>query len=235
MTSSISSSSSSWLYDLLKSSTSTSNSSTTSTSSTSSSSGIMSAEDMFAKLTKELGGDGKTITKSQLESYIKTVQSDTTGKYDKGALGFLTQLDNNWNKISGGSDSITSSDLKSGMSYLAPPTSSSTDISKSYSSLSDLYAAIADEVGADDSGISKKDLLDYLDSSSSSSSGNIFSTNQQSETNLLQNLLKNYSSYSDNNTGTITESSLFKALSGSADTISSLTSGNLTSLIDVSV
>jgi len=80
-----------------------------------------SADDMFKKLTQDVGGDGKTVTKDQLESYIKNLESDSSSDTDKGKLGFLKQLDANFDKISSGSDSITATDLKKGMSSLKPP------------------------------------------------------------------------------------------------------------------
>lgn len=79
-----------------------------------------SAEDMFAKLSEELGGDGKTITKDQLTDYINKLESDDSSK-DKGKLGFLKQLEQNFDKISNGNDSITATDLKNGMDLLKPP------------------------------------------------------------------------------------------------------------------
>ena len=164
MVSSISSGSSDYLAYLLQqleakstSSTTSALTSSTTSSSKSTSSNPLSASDMFSKLTSDLGGDGKTITKSELESYIKTVESDTTGTYDKGSLGFLNQLDSNWDSISGGSDSITESQLESGMSYLQPPSQSSNSLS------SDLYSALTDVADSNGDGtISLDELTAYL-------------------------------------------------------------------------
>lgn len=72
------------------------------------------SEDMFAKLSKELGSDGTTITKDQLESAIES-------KKEAGEpTGFLEDMLANFDKISTGSDSegnavITSSDLDTAM------------------------------------------------------------------------------------------------------------------------
>lgn len=80
-----------------------------------------SSEDMFKKLSQDVGGDGKNITKDQLESYIKELESSYNSSKDKGEWGFLKQLDSNWDKISGGNDSITADNLKSNMDLLRPP------------------------------------------------------------------------------------------------------------------
>lgn len=114
-------------------------------------------DDLFKKLSEDVGGDGKTITKKQLEDYIAKVESDTTGTEDKGKLGFLKQLDKNWDKISNGSDSITSADLKAGKSYLEPP-------KKASGVATDLFTSLSDTVGAGSDGITKPDLANYLSS-----------------------------------------------------------------------
>lgn len=78
-----------------------------------------SAEDMFSRLTEDVGGDGSTITKDQLDSYIESLGSSDSE--DKGKLGFLKQLQSNWDEISGGEDSISVDDLENGMDLLKPP------------------------------------------------------------------------------------------------------------------
>ena len=226
-----------------------------STSTTSDSSNALSAKDMFAKLSKELGGDGKTITKDQLESYIKTVESDTTGTYDKGSLGFLKQLDTNWNSISGGSDSITESDMAAGMSYLAPP-APPTESSSSSSAISDLFTSLSDATDSDSSGISKDDLVSYLKSlvssltsaesasdtstststtasSTDSTSSTTSTTDLANEIKFITNLLVNFDTFSGGS-DKITSSSFYSALKEPQD-VSTITSDQLTSPIDIRV
>jgi len=222
-------------------------------------SGKTATDDMFAKLTKDLSGDGKTITKSQLESYIAKVEADTSGTEEKGKLGFLKQLDKNWDKISGGSDSITSAQLTAGASYLQPPT-------QGEGNSQSLFSALSDAVGASSSGITKDNLTSYLkslinslssDSDSDSDSDSTTSTSATSSTSsknsdsststtsttdteevakeikLLTNLLANFDNLS-NSDGYITASSLKSGLKEPQDP-STVTSSQLTSPVDLRV
>ena len=228
------------------------------------SSSQLTSSEMFKKLTEEVGGDGKTITKDQLETYISKVESDTSGTEDKGKLGFLKQLDKNWDKISNGSDSITSADLKAGASYLAPPSQSQSSSSSSSSSyLSDsttsLFTSLSDAVGADSKGVTKSDLATYLKSlveslSSNSDSdkdstdstkpttttGSTASTSSTSDTKELGteiSLLTNLLANFDslsNDSGYITQDTLASGLKEPQDP-STITSGQLQSPIDIRV
>lgn len=252
MVSSISSGSSDYLAYLLEkyaSSSSTSTTSETTTNSSSSTSGSTSTNDMFSKLTTELGGDGKTITKDELSNYIKKVESDTTGTYDKGSLGFLNQLSDNWDSISGGSDSITESQLKAGSSYLKPPTSGS------YSGATDLFSALSDAMDTDGDGISLNDLTSYLtkltssdsdedssttsDSTSSSSNSTASTTSsssssgKKSEIELLTEMIDDFNTFSGGS-DTITSSSFYSALKQPQDT-STISAEQLVSPISLQV
>ena len=203
-------------------------------------------DDMFQKLSKDVGGDGKTITKTQLEDYIASLKSDTSGTADKGKLGFLEQLDKNWDKVSNGKDSITSADLKAGKSYLKPP--SKTD------STSSLFSSLSDSVNAGSDGITKDDLVSYLKSlfesttskDNSSTTDSTDSTNTTSSTDstsssdelkaemkLLTNLIVNFDSFASDN-GKITSSSLLSALKEPQDP-TTVTSSQLQSPIDLRV
>jgi Ca2+-binding EF-hand superfamily protein len=255
----ISSSSSNYLAYLLQNANSTnatnSYATTTSSSTTNKS---KSASEIFNQLSEEVGGDGKTVTKSQLESYISNLESDTSNSSNKRKLGFLKQLDKNWDKISNGSDSITADDIKAGMSYLAPP---SVSTSNGSNSSDDFFESLLNAVGADSSsGITEDDLLNYLekltedtgtsDSSSSSKSSsdsdnssstdaasntsNANGTNNAKEIKLVLSLLNNFNSFTDENTGTITASSFYSTIFEPQDT-STVTSSQLTSPIDLRV
>lgn len=77
---------------------------------------------VFQELSIDMGGDGKAITKKQLDSYIakaKTAKAgtnsttgDTSGISDNELKGLET-MQKNWDKISKGSDSITYSNMSS--------------------------------------------------------------------------------------------------------------------------
>lgn len=67
-------------------------------------------QNMFQMLSIELGGDGETITKTQLDTYIKSAK-DGTIKVSNAELGALKTLQDKWDTISGGKDSITFGDM----------------------------------------------------------------------------------------------------------------------------
>lgn len=73
---------------------------------------------VFQELSIDMGGDGKAITKKQLDSYIakakaaKSGKEDTSGISDNELKGLET-MQKNWDKISRGSNSITYSNMSS--------------------------------------------------------------------------------------------------------------------------
>lgn len=68
-------------------------------------------EEMFKRLSLEMGGDGKTITKKQLDDYINSAASGKI-KVGEPKLTALKMMQKNWDTISNGKDSITVDDLK---------------------------------------------------------------------------------------------------------------------------
>jgi len=80
-----------------------------------------SAEDMFSKLSADVGGDGTTVSKDQLDELISKLESSDSSSEDQKKLGFLKQLQSSWDTISGGEDSITVDDISSNMEALKPP------------------------------------------------------------------------------------------------------------------
>lgn len=68
-------------------------------------------EDIFKRLSLEMGGDGKTITKSQLDNYISKAKSGDIS-ITKEKLHALMQIQRNWDTISNGEDSIDYSDME---------------------------------------------------------------------------------------------------------------------------
>jgi hypothetical protein len=151
-----------------------------------------SAEDMFQRLTNDIGGDGKTISKEALDSYISDLESGTDG--NKGKLGFLKQLSSKFDQISGGKDNITVDDLKNGRDILkpqggpqgAPPPP---DFSKMFDELSS-------KIGSDDDSISIDELEEYLEKIKNNGS-------ETNETKLVSKLIEDFDSISEG-TGAIT-------------------------------
>lgn len=68
-------------------------------------------EEMFKHLSVEMGGDGKTISKKQLDDYIKKAQSGEI-KISNAHLSALKQLQAKWNDIAKGKDSISFANMK---------------------------------------------------------------------------------------------------------------------------
>lgn len=71
----------------------------------------ISMEDIFKRLSVEMGGDGKSITKKQLDDYIKNAESGTI-EVDESKLKALKNIQANWDNISHGKDQITFDDMK---------------------------------------------------------------------------------------------------------------------------
>ena len=182
-----------------------------------------SASDMFSRLKNDLGLDSSTtsITKEQLNDYIDDLESsgDKSGK-----LGFLKQLSDNFDTVSGGSDSITVEDLSNNMSVLKPPSHGAETASSKKDPLTDLSS----KVGASSEGITKDDLESYLSKLDSDSD----------EYKLINNLIDDFDSVSDDS-GYITSSSMksyFQSTSSATwQDPSTITSDQLKSPIDISV
>lgn len=68
-------------------------------------------EEMFKSISLEMGGDGNTITKKQLEYYIKKLES-TKNKANKKKIEALNKILENWDTITDGEDVITSANTK---------------------------------------------------------------------------------------------------------------------------
>lgn len=68
-------------------------------------------EDLFKSLSLEMGGDGKTITKGQLNSYIQKAENGTID-VNPTKLKALKKMQENWDNISKDGENITFADLK---------------------------------------------------------------------------------------------------------------------------
>lgn len=75
------------------------------------------AKTIFKNLSIDLGGDGKTITKDKLDSYIEAAASKTVKVSDE-TLNGLKQIQSQWDKISNGSDSISYANMANRKSLL---------------------------------------------------------------------------------------------------------------------
>lgn len=69
-------------------------------------------QEMFKSLSLEMGGDGKTITKDQLSSYVRKAENGTV-KLNPTRLKALKKMLDNWDKISKDGENITFADLQS--------------------------------------------------------------------------------------------------------------------------
>jgi len=68
-------------------------------------------EEMFKSLSLEMGGDGKTITKNELNSYIQKAENGTI-EINATKLKALKKMQENWDNISKDGENITFADLK---------------------------------------------------------------------------------------------------------------------------
>jgi len=71
----------------------------------------LTAAEMFKRLSLEMGGDGQTITKKQLNDYIDKADSGSI-KLSKQKLSALKEIRNEWDTISDGKDSISVGNFK---------------------------------------------------------------------------------------------------------------------------
>lgn len=71
----------------------------------------VSMEEIFKRLSVEMGGDGKSITKQQLDEYIEKAEAGEI-QVDNSKLKALKRIQDNWDTIANGKDSITFADMK---------------------------------------------------------------------------------------------------------------------------
>lgn len=126
----------------------------------------MSMEEVFKRLSFEMGGDGKSITKAQLDKYIDKADSGAL-KIDKSKINALKEIQKNWDTISEGEDTITYENMKNYSTLLAATLSggfNATEIEDSKSSANDaIFDYLIDYLGVSDKDkISESDLTAYL-------------------------------------------------------------------------
>lgn len=71
----------------------------------------VSLAEMFKRLSLEMGGDGNTITKDQLDNYIKKAEGGSI-EISHQKLSALKQMQRNWDTISKGDGSIDFGDMQ---------------------------------------------------------------------------------------------------------------------------
>lgn len=124
-------------------------------------------EDIFKRLSLEMGGDGTSITKSQLDNYINKAESGNI-RVDKSKLKALKKIQENWDDISSGDDKITYGEMggHAGL-LLATVTSDVIEIvpktEEKASKVDAIYDYLTDYLGlSSKNDVKESDLTSYL-------------------------------------------------------------------------
>lgn len=150
----------------------------------------MSGADMFSKLSGELGiEDGSDITADQLNDYIEEIESSDSE--DKGKLGFLKQLQKNFDTIAGSDGTISSSDMVSNEDLLKPPSQGGGAAGAAGGmSAANMYSNLISDLGLSDGDEIDEDTLnDYIEELKASGS-----TQDQQKLGFLTQLQENFDS-----------------------------------------
>ncbi|MDD3435908.1 MAG: hypothetical protein PHC64_02030 [Candidatus Gastranaerophilales bacterium] len=153
-------------------------------------------EEVFKRLSYELGGDGKTITKGQLNNYIDKAESGIID-VDSKKLSALIRIQDNWDNISGGDDEITFEEMQKYAPLLIATLTGNfevTEIGDSETSVVDaIYDYLVDYLDLDSRDeVTKEDLTSYL---SELVSNPLDETDSDSDLiGALTNLIASYSS-----------------------------------------
>lgn len=136
-------------------------------------------KEVFKRLSLEMGGDGETISKKQLDDYINKADSGDI-KVDSSKLKALKKIQQGWDNISGGKDSISYEDIEKYPTLLAATLSGGftvTEIQDSNEAMSDaIYDYLAHKLGLSSKDeVTETHLNDYLKE--------LISTSQDSDTN----------------------------------------------------
>ena len=133
-------------------------------------------KELFAMFSVSIGGDGKSITKSQLSSYIKAAD-DKVIQIGEKRLNKLKTLEKNWDEMFNKKDSISLEDFKKAMLHFVDIMTSEDNEEK----LEDKFIKekkekkekadkekknsineVIDQVKKEKESVTKKDLQDYL-------------------------------------------------------------------------
>lgn len=149
------------------------------------------SEDIFKSLSLEMGGDGKTITKKQLDDYISKAESGNTN-IDKSKLKALKNIQKHWDTIANGDDTLTYDEMKKYEHLLLATVIgdfTKTEIEDDESSTEDaIYDYLTDYLGLNE--ITKSDLTNYLNDLMANSSKDDSSNNNLIDT--LTNMIADF-------------------------------------------
>ncbi len=163
----------------------------------------LSGSSMFSKLSNELNiTDGSDITSDQLDAYIKEIESSDSA--DKGKLGFLYQLQDNFDTVAGDDGTISSSDMENNIDLLKPPSNSGANATSS----TDFYSKLLEDLGLDDGDEISEDALSSLIEELENSDD----SEDSEKLGFLKQLQENFSTIAGDD-GTISESDLSTNLS----------------------
>ena len=125
------------------------------------------SEGIFKRLSLEMGGDGESITKDQLNNYINKAESGNI-KVDKSKLQALKKIQENWNSISNGDDSITYDEMSNHVGLLLATVSSDVieivqNTEEKTSKVDAIYDYLTDYLGlSSKDDVKESDLTSYL-------------------------------------------------------------------------
>lgn len=144
----------------------------------------LSSEDIFKRLSYEMGGDGKTITKKQLDDYISKAEKGSI-EVDSNRLNALKKIRQNWDNISKGKDSINYEDMKGHEALLFATvvgtfTKKVIDDEQQSKIVNEVYDILKKHYQvSDDNEIKKEDLVKYLNNIISKSTEEEDDTNSE--------------------------------------------------------
>lgn len=145
---------------------------------------------MFGDLASKVGAGESGITKEDLENYLKKLQEE--GKGDSKEAKMIGKLTEDFDKLSGGTDTITASSMQKGMEAMRPHGGNPPK---------DMFSDLSEKVGADGNGITKENLEAYLKKLQEEGSSD------SKETDLISKLIKDFDKISGGES-TITAESL---------------------------
>jgi len=145
-----------------------------------------------------------------LQSYLKKLQDE--GKGDSKDAKMITKMTEDFDKLSNGSDKITVDSMKTGMESLRPKGGKPPQMDSE-----EMFSDLLKKVGADDNGITKDDLQNYLKKLQYNGD------NDSKEADLINKMLKDFNSISGG-TDNITASSMQKAFEGNQNSTSTFAS-----------
>lgn len=160
----------------------------------------LSTKEMFQVMSLEVGGDSDSITKEQLDNYLEEANSGVID-VSSSALDSLTELQDNWDTISGGKDSVTASDLADYNDILldvvaGDAISSANDLNISSSPTDEVYSYLIESAGFSNiNDVTSEDLSNVLKSLLSDGSDSNDGYNSDI-IDTLTNLIAAYSSVS---------------------------------------